>query len=162
MAVQYARLLAPKDEYEVARLFVESDFLARLKDQFEPLEAGQDLRPSFHLVPPWGRRAGADGRPRKQTFGPWLHPWLRLLAGGRHWRGRWFDPLRLSAEKVLDRELLTAYEDDLDLILQHGGGQAARELAAWPGEVRGFGPVKKAAAKTALPIRQKARDAWRD
>ena len=158
-AVQYARLLAPKDEYEVARLFVESDFLARLKEQFEPLEAGRDLRLSFHLVPPWGRREAADGRPRKQTFGPWLLPWLRLLAAGRHWRGRWFDPLRLSAEKALDRELLTAYEDDLELILLHGGGQSARELAAWPGEVRGFGPVKAAAAEVARQLRQAARAA---
>ncbi|WP_371323610.1 indolepyruvate ferredoxin oxidoreductase family protein [Dechloromonas sp. ZY10] len=159
VAVQYARLLAPKDEYEVARLFVESDFLARLKEQFEPLAAGQALRPSFHLVPPWGRRAGADGRPRKQAFGPWLLPWLRLLAAGRHWRGRWFDPLRLSAENALARELLTAYESDLDLILQRGSGPQARELAAWPSEVRGFGPIKAAAAAAACQSRQAMRAA---
>ena len=72
---------------------------------------------------------------------------------------RWFDPLRLSAEKALDRELLTAYEDDLELILLHGGGQSARELAAWPGEVRGFGPVKAAAAEVARQLRQAARAA---
>ena len=159
VAVQYARLLAPKDEYEVARLFVESDFLARLKEQFEPLAAGQALRPSFHLVPPWGRREAADGRPRKQTFGPWLWPLLRVLAAGRHWRGRWFDPLRLSSERSLDRDLLAAYEADLDLILQHGPGPAAQRLAAWPAEVRGFGPVKATAASAAMPQRQTAREA---
>ncbi len=152
VAVQYARLLAPKDEYEVARLYAADEFRRRLEQAFEG-----DYRIAFHLAPPFLARPGPDGRPRKRRIGGWLLPLLRGLAALRRWRGHWFDPFRFSAERAVDRELLADYETDLDLIAARGAGPAARELAAWPVDVRGFGPVRGAALAPAAARRQKAR-----
>ncbi|MFN4326712.1 MAG: indolepyruvate ferredoxin oxidoreductase family protein [Azonexus sp.] len=157
VATQYARLLAPKDAFEVARLYTETDFLARLRQQFDG-----DFRLAFHLAPPGWSRPGPDGRPRKRRFGPWLLPALRLLAGARSWRGTWLDPFRRSPEHRLDRHLLAEYEADLDLLLQAGhGGPAAHALAGWPEAIRGFGPVRAAAAERALRQREAARETIR-
>ena len=156
VATQYARLLAPKDEYEVARLYTETDFLQRLADTFDG-----DLRLSFHLAPPGLTRPGPDGRPRKIVFGPWLLHGLKWLARARRLRGGWLDPFRFGAEKAVDRNLLASYEADLDLILASPGADpaAARALAAWPAPVRGFGPLRARAAEAAMTARDTARGA---
>lgn len=155
VATQYARLLAPKDEYEVARLYTESDFVARLGEQF----AG-DLQLSFHLAPPLLAKPGPDGRPKKIRFGAWMLPALKLLAKARGVRGSWLDPFRFSEDRAVDHRLLADYETDLDLILARPGKPAqALALAGWPSEVRGFGPVRKAAAERAAAARQAARTA---
>ena len=155
VATQYARLLAPKDEYEVARLYTESDFLKRLGEQF----AG-NLQLSFHLAPPMLAKPGPNGRPQKIRFGAWLLPVLRLLAKGRRLRGTWLDPFRGSPDKAGDRQLLADYEADLDLILAHPDKpDAARHLADWPAAVRGFGPVREQAVGPARQAREKARSA---
>jgi len=155
VATQYARLLAPKDEYEVARLYTEGDFLKRLGEQF----AG-DLELSFHLAPPLLAKPGPNGRPQKMRFGAWLLPVLRLLAKGRHLRGTWLDPFRNSPDKAGDRHLLADYEADLDLILAHRDKpDEARRLADWPAAVRGFGPVRAQAAGQASQTRERARSA---
>jgi indolepyruvate ferredoxin oxidoreductase len=155
IATQYARLLAPKDEYEVARLYTEGTFLRQLGNAFE----GKP-RLAFHLAPTLLARPGPDGRPRKITFGPWLFNVLKLLAKARHLRGSWLDPFRHGPDKALDRQLLANYEADLDLITETRGlPQDARQLAGWPAEVRGFGPVRAQAAAKAAPLRQTARAA---
>ncbi|WP_374326132.1 indolepyruvate ferredoxin oxidoreductase family protein [Azonexus sp.] len=152
VAEQYARLLAPKDEYEVARLYSEADFARRLTESFE----GGKL--AFHLAPPGLHRPGPDGRPKKWRCGPWLLPCLGLLAKARRLRGSWLDPFRNSHERRLDRTLLADYEADLELILKHRPS-AARDLAAWPAEVRGYGPVREAALAPARQKREQARAA---
>jgi indolepyruvate ferredoxin oxidoreductase len=153
IASQYARLLAPKDEYEVARLYAESDFLQRLGEQFEG-----DLRLSFHLAPPLLAKPGPDGRPKKITFGPWLLPVLKVLAKARCLRGSWLDPFRFGPEKAVDRSLLADYEADLDLISETRGSlDDALALASWPAEVRGFGPVRGEAAKKVASRREALR-----
>jgi indolepyruvate ferredoxin oxidoreductase len=155
VATQYARLLAPKDEYEVARLYTEGDFLKRLGEQF----AG-DLQLSFHLAPPLLAKPAPNGRPQKIRFGAWLLPVLRLLAKNRRLRGTWLDPFRRSPDKATDRRLLADYEADLDLILAHPDKpDAARRLADWPAAVRGFGPVREQAAGHASQTRERARSA---
>jgi indolepyruvate ferredoxin oxidoreductase len=154
VATQYARLLAPKDEYEVARLYTESDFLSRLGEDFD----GQP-RLSFHLAPTLFARPGPDGRPKKISFGPWLLPVLGLLAKARRLRGTWLDPFRYGEDKALDRQLLAEYEADLDLIAGRGTIEAKRQLAAWPEEVRGFGPVRRQAATQVTARRETARRA---
>ncbi len=154
VAEQYARLLAPKDEYEVARLFVDNGFQRQLAATFSG-----DYRLAFYFAPPWLARPGADGRPRKVRFGPWLLPLLKGLAGLRRLRGGWLDPFRFAPDKALDRQLLADYEADLDLIVGGDDSAARRRLAAWPGEVRGFGPVRAAAAAGAARQRQEARSA---
>ena len=155
VATQYARLLAPKDEYEVARLYSETDFMTRLAENFEG-----DFRLSFHLAPTIFNRPGPDGRPRKITFGPWLRPVLRWLSKTRKLRGSWLDPFRFGHEKAVDRKLLADYEADLDLIKKTPGNMAnALTLANWPSEVRGFGPVRALAAEKAAKTRETARTA---
>ena len=155
VAVQYARLLAPKDEYEVARLYTETDFLQHLGQQFEG-----DLRLSFHFSPPIFNRPGADGRPAKITFGPRWLPVLKWLAKARSWRDSWLDPFRFSPEKAVDRALLEDYEADLDLIARHHEPtDAARRLADWPASVRGFGLVRRQAAQQAKISRDSSRSA---
>ncbi|HEX6735500.1 MAG TPA: indolepyruvate ferredoxin oxidoreductase family protein, partial [Azonexus sp.] len=154
VADQYARLLAPKDEYEVARLFTDGSFQRQLADTFSG-----DYRLAFHLAPPLLARPGSDGRPRKIRFGPWLLPVLKGLAGLRRLRGSWLDPFRFAPDKALDRQLLADYETDLDLILGRGDAATRRQLAAWPADVRGFGPVRAAAAAKAAVRRQEARAA---
>ncbi|RIX49118.1 MAG: indolepyruvate ferredoxin oxidoreductase family protein [Rhodocyclales bacterium GT-UBC] len=149
VAEQYARLLAPKDEYEVARLYSETGFIKQLGESFDG-----ELRLSFHLAPPGFSKPGADGRPRKIRFGPWLLPLLKVVAKARRLRGSWLDPFRFSAEKALDQRLLADYESDLDLIAAAGSlSPALTRLAEWPAEVRGFGPIRVQAAARAEQIR---------
>ena len=158
VATQYARLLAPKDEYEVARLYSETDFLQRLGEKFDG-----DLRLSFHLAPPDLSKPGPDGRPKKISFGPWLVPVLKWLAKARWLRGSGLDPFRFSPEKAVDRRLLADYEADLDLIASvRNQPSAALKLANWPAEVRGFGPIRQQAARQASEVRESLRAALRE
>ena len=155
VATQYARLLAPKDEYEVARLLTDSDFLGSVAEQFSG-----DPQISFNLAPPFLAKTGPDGRPKKIRFGSKWLPVLKVLAKCRTLRGSWLDPFRFSPEKALDHRLLADYEADLDLILAASGRLTeATALAEWPAEVRGYGPVRSAAAEKAAPRREKARKA---
>jgi len=154
VATQYARLLAPKDEYEVARLYAASDFRQRLADTFDG-----DFQLAFHLAPPLFSKPGSDGRPKKIRFGPWLMPVLGLLAKARKLRGSWLDPFRFGHEKAAERSLLADYEADLDLISSHHSADSTLALATWPAEVRGFGPVRAAAERQARQARERARTA---
>jgi indolepyruvate ferredoxin oxidoreductase len=142
VAQSFGKLMAIKDEYEVARLFVESDFLDRLHTTFEP---GYSLR--FHLSPPW--LAGTDpatGRPRKHTFGPWLLPVFRLLARWRRWRHTPLDLFALSPGRRAERALVRQYEDDITRLLGELTPERldrAVELAGLPDQISGFGPVRE-------------------
>ena len=153
-ALQYARLLAVKDEYEVARLYTETDFLTRLDTRFEG-----PYRLNFHFAPPVFARPGPDGRPRKLRFGPWMLPLLRGLARLRGLRGTRLDPFGWSAERRREKQLIQDYEADLALLAASPAADpAARlELATWPGTVRGFGPVKEATLAPAAARRAAAR-----
>ncbi len=152
VATQYARLLAPKDEFEVARLYADADFTRRLRDSFDG-----DFRLQFHLAPPLLAKPGSDGRPKKITFGPWLLPAMKLLAKARGLRHTWLNPFRFSAEFRVDRQLLADYEADLDFIASHRPSPELTTLANWPAEVRGFGPVRSEAAKKAASRREELR-----
>lgn len=158
VAEQYARLLAPKDEFEVARLLTDPAFEARLKAQFDG-----DVQPVYHLSPPWLAREGTDGRPVKYRFGPGTRLLLKLLAQLRGWRNTWLDPFRNTPERQLDHRLLVDYEADLDLLIRHRpDAQAAQALASWPSEVRGFGPVRVQATHAIQARRETARKAVAD
>lgn len=154
VAESYFKLLAAKDEYEVARLFTLSptpadrDFTARLGGLFEP-----GFRTTFYFAPPILARRHADGRPKKIAVGSWIMPFLRLLAKMRRCRGGVFDPFRFSSERRLDRALLTRFEADVATItarLDLANFDAAVALARLPTEVRGFGPVKEDAAQSTV------------
>jgi indolepyruvate ferredoxin oxidoreductase len=142
VARQYARLLAVKDEYEVARLYTDGAFIASLGEQFERWEGL-----TFHMAPPLLARRGADGRPRKMQIGAWLMPALRGLAAMRRIRGRWFDPFGHTEERRSERQLARDYEATIDGLLSHlstGRHALAVDIARVPEGIRGFGHVKLA------------------
>ena len=113
VAINYAKLLAYKDEYEVARLYTDGRFEKQLRDQFDG-----DFRISFNLAPPLlGGGTDALGRPRKRAFGAWMMPLFRVLASLRGLRGTAFDMFGRSADRRLERELIAAYEKDVAAVL---------------------------------------------
>ncbi|MGI9493347.1 MAG: DUF6537 domain-containing protein, partial [Geminicoccaceae bacterium] len=142
------KLMAYKDEYEVARLHSDPDFRARLREEFGP-----NARLSIHLAPPLLSKADPrTGKPKKRSFGPWIFPVLKALAKLKSLRGTWFDPFGWTAERKLERRLIDEYERTLNVILptlspeRH---QTAVELANVPEMIRGFGPIKAAAIERA-------------
>ncbi|MDH5540645.1 MAG: indolepyruvate ferredoxin oxidoreductase family protein, partial [Rhizobacter sp.] len=145
VARQAHRLLAAKDEYEVARLFSSASFDAAIAADFEG-----EPRLHFHLAPPW-RRAAADGNPRKQVYGPWMRSAMRLLARCKPLRGTLFDPFGWSAERRLERALPGDYEATVERLLRRldqGRLDAAVAIAELPERIRGFGPVKLHSVQT--------------
>ena len=137
------KLMAYKDEYEVARLYTETDFLKRLADRFEG-----PYKLHFHLAPPLlGERDPKTGHLRKRSFGPWMFSVFRLLARLRGLRGTPLDIFGRSEERRLERRLIGKYEALADEILDHlspANHEVAVELASLPAEIRGFGHVKEA------------------
>ncbi|MBI4694821.1 MAG: indolepyruvate ferredoxin oxidoreductase family protein [Gammaproteobacteria bacterium] len=140
----YFKLLACKDEYEVARLFVESDFLAATAARFTG-----DHRIHFHLAPPlFARRDPANGRQQKREYGPWLLRFLRLLRHGKRLRGTAFDVFGYTRERRMERQLVTDYEALVAKViasLDHDTHDTAVALLALPERVRGYGLVKERA-----------------
>jgi indolepyruvate ferredoxin oxidoreductase len=142
VARNYAKLLAYKDEYEVARLFTEAGFAAQLGSQFEG-----DFRLKFHLAPPlFAARDPKTGHLLKQEFGPWMLQAFRLLARFKALRGTAFDPFGYTAERKQEQALIREYEgliDELLTSLSLVNHSLAVKLAAIPEDIRGYGHVKE-------------------
>jgi indolepyruvate ferredoxin oxidoreductase len=139
----YFKLLAYKDEYEVARLYTNGEFARQLAAEFEG-----EYRLRLHLAPPWrfNPRDPLTGRHRKWTFGAWIFPLLRLLARGRVLRGTPLDPFGFSAHRRLERRLVRDYEarvEELLAGLSPESFELAVEIARIPELVRGFDSVKE-------------------
>jgi indolepyruvate ferredoxin oxidoreductase len=152
VAKNYAKLLAPKDEYEVARLYTDGAFKKSLEEAFEG-----DYRLQFHLAPPLLGGLDAGGAPRKRSYGQWLLPLLKLLARGRGLRGSWFDLFGYSRERRLERQLAAGYARTIDRILPLLDAQrlpALLELASLPEQIRGYGHVKLASIQSAMKREQ--------
>lgn len=150
VAKGYHKLLAYKDEYEVARLLTETS------DKAEA-ELEGDFRLSYHLSPPLLARKGSDGRPRKMAFGPWFARAARLLAKGKVLRGTAFDPFGLTRERKMERALIKQYEADMTEVLPKATPEvmdAVVALAELPLQIKGFGPVKEAHEQTAAKRRE--------
>ena len=135
------KLMAYKDEYEVARLYADPSFMQQVKAEFDG-----DLRFEFHLAPPlFAPRDRTTGLPRKLTFGPWMLPMFKMLAKLKFLRGTAFDPFGYTQERRTERKLVGDYEAMLDEILQKlaaGNHHLTVGLAAIPEKIRGFGHVK--------------------
>jgi indolepyruvate ferredoxin oxidoreductase len=148
VALNLYKLMAYKDEYEVARLHVRPDFLARIEAMFEG-----DYRIVFHLAPPlWAKPDPVTGEPRKRAFGPWILPLFRLLAGARRLRGTPLDPFGWTAERRADRKAIADYEaliEELLAVLGTDNHALVVELASLPDLVRGYGPVRRRFAAAA-------------
>ncbi|MBE7416755.1 MAG: indolepyruvate ferredoxin oxidoreductase family protein [Ideonella sp.] len=155
VARSYYKLLANKDEYEVARLFSAPEFRHQIEAQF----AG-DYTLHFHLGAwPLAKRDPLTGELRKRELGPWVLKVMRVLQHGRHLRGTALDPFRNSPERKLAAELLGQYEDDVGHILDHArAATAATALASWPEKVRGYGGVRERHAKTVADERAALRE----
>ncbi len=136
------KLMAYKDEYEVARLYTDGAFLRQVENEFD----GDKLRFEFHLAPPLFARIDKDtGLPRKMSFGPWLLTGFRALAKLKFLRGTALDPFGRSVERRTERKLIADYEAMLDEVLPRltpDNHHLAVGLAAIPEKIRGFGHVK--------------------
>jgi indolepyruvate ferredoxin oxidoreductase len=148
VARYYYKLLAYKDEYEVARLYARTDFLKRLDGMFEG-----DYKVALNLAPPlWAKRDKITGVPRKHEYGPRTLPLLKLLARMKILRGTPLDIFAHSEDRKLDRSLLDRYERVLDEVLatlNAGNHAVAVELAALPEAIRGYGHIRRRHAEHA-------------
>ncbi len=137
------KLMAIKDEYEVARLYTDGAFVKRLQDQFDG-----EFKLAFHLAPPlFSRRNPDTGLPEKRTFGSWMLPAMRVLARGKALRGTRWDVFGRSAERRMERALLADYQrriDELLPVLTASNLRLATDYANVPDTIRGFGHVKQA------------------
>jgi len=153
VARYHFKLLAVKDEYEVARLYAETDFAARVAAQFEG-----DYKLKFNLAPPiFNKPDPATGEAKKSVYGPWMLGAFRLLAKLRRLRGTPLDMFGKTAERRMERALIGDYEklvDELVAALAPHNHSLAVELAEIPEHIRGFGHVKERHLKAA-----KAREA---
>ncbi|MBN7118618.1 indolepyruvate ferredoxin oxidoreductase family protein [Ectopseudomonas oleovorans] len=144
VARYYFKLLAYKDEYEVARLYSDATFRKQLEAQFEG-----DYQLQFHVAPSWLSKPDAvTGEPCKRSFGPWMLKAFGVLARFKFLRGSVLDPFGHSAERRLERELIEEYEANVAYLLGElnaGNYHTAVALAEIPEQVRGYGHVKEAA-----------------
>ncbi|MGO1693367.1 MAG: DUF6537 domain-containing protein [Marinobacter sp.] len=140
------RFMAFKDEYEVARLFAETDFMKEVNNTFEG-----DFKIHFHLAPPiMNRGTDAQGRPKKRQFGPWMFRAFKLLAKFRVLRGTAIDPFSYSADRKMDRAQLKDYQRLVERIvseLETSNYDTFLQLAELASEIRGYGPVREQAAE---------------
>ncbi|MDF2462886.1 MAG: indolepyruvate ferredoxin oxidoreductase [Ramlibacter sp.] len=140
VALNAFKLMAYKDEYEVARLYSTPSFQAGLRGQ---VEGG---RLSVWLAPPMlSRPDPATGRPRKIRFGSWVFSAFGILARLKGLRGTAMDPFGFHPERVAERKLVADYFHAVDEMVERlrpASLDTALALAALPDQVRGFGPVK--------------------
>jgi indolepyruvate ferredoxin oxidoreductase len=136
------KLMAYKDEYEVARLYAEPSFLSQVNNEV----AGEHLTLKFHLAPPlFARKDKVTGLPKKMTLGPWMLPVFRVLARFKFLRGTAFDIFGYSQERRTERQLVADYEALLGEViakLHPDNHHIAVGLANIPEKIRGFGHVK--------------------
>ncbi|TRW18312.1 indolepyruvate ferredoxin oxidoreductase family protein [Glacieibacterium frigidum] len=154
VAKSLAKLMAYKDEYEVARLHVESGFQSGVLAQFEGTP-----RISYSFAPPlFARRDPATGELRKQRFGPWMTPLLKLLAKGRRLRGTPFDPFGGMTDRRLERRMIEDYIAEVETLaarLRPDTLDTATAIAALPLRIRGYGHVKDRNHAAALLERER-------
>ena len=146
VAKGYHKVLAYKDEYEVARLYTDGEFAAQVAEQFEGVK-----RAEFHMAPPllsWLYRDKVTGHPRKVSLPCWLvMPLFKVLAPMRSVRGTALDLFGMTAERRRERAMIADYErvlDEIEQCLRPGNHETAVALALVPLEIKGFGHVKQA------------------
>ncbi|MBM1633112.1 indolepyruvate ferredoxin oxidoreductase family protein [Sulfitobacter mediterraneus] len=140
------KLMAYKDEYEVARLHAHSGFTDQIAQDFEG-----DYKIKYHLAPPlWPTGKDTRGRPFKKTFGPWMGNAFALLARMKGLRGTWADVFRYGADRKLEIALIGWFEEVMEQVKTAAlDEEAALAVLTAPMEIRGYGPVKEKAAAQA-------------
>ncbi len=135
------KLMAYKDEYEVARLYTSGDFKRKLAQQFDG-----NYKLHFHLAPPLLAKKDAQGHLVKREFGSWVFSVFKLIAKLRGLRGTAFDMFGYTTERKVERQLIAEYEHtiaDLLASLDSGNVGLAAEIASIPEHIRGYGHVKE-------------------
>jgi indolepyruvate ferredoxin oxidoreductase len=159
VARYYFKLMAYKDEYEVARLYADPAFMEKVKGQFD---GGYTLH--FHLAPPLLAKRNDKGELVKREYGAWMFGAFKLLAKLRFLRGTALDVFGYSEERRTERQLIADYEKTLDQLLSqltldnHG---LAVQIASLPEDIRGFGHVKARHLAAARQKEAKLLEAWR-
>jgi indolepyruvate ferredoxin oxidoreductase len=161
VARYFFKLLAYKDEYEVARLYTDPGFQDRLNAAFEG-----DFKLKFHLAPPLlAPKDPVTGELRKREYGPWVFKAFGMLTKLKFLRGTPFDPFGYTQERQTERQLIADYEATVETLLQtltpenHG---LAVETASIPEQIRGFGHVKEANIACAKTRQDELIAAYRD
>ncbi|MDC9593957.1 indolepyruvate ferredoxin oxidoreductase family protein [Xenorhabdus sp. IM139775] len=143
------KLMAYKDEYEVARLYVKTDFFDKLRSQFDNTDTIH-----FHLsLPLFNRKDPRTGQRGKKEYGSWIIPVLHCLAACKPLRGTAFDIFGYQAERKQERNLLLEYERLIDFLIEkmdRNNLATCQQLAELPNQVRGFGHVKQKAIQRML------------
>ncbi|HRN63143.1 MAG TPA: 2-oxoacid:acceptor oxidoreductase family protein, partial [Luteimonas sp.] len=147
VARYFFKLMAYKDEYEVARLYTSGEFLRRIEQQFDG-----DYKLRFHLAPPLLAKRNDKGELVKREYGPWMLKAFGLLAKLRFLRGGTFDVFGRTEERRMERALIDDYERTIGGLLDRldgGNVDLAAEIAGIPEHIRGYGHVKEAHLHTA-------------
>ncbi len=154
------KLMAYKDEYEVARLHTDSAFTKKIADMFEG-----DVKIVHHLAPPAIAKRNAKGELIKQPFGPWMRSAFKLLAKLKGLRGTALDPFGRSDERKTERALIVEYRTAIDELLSSLSADKlplAVEIARIPEHIRGYGHVKERHLKSARAKWAQLTARWRD
>ena len=136
------KLMAYKDEYEVARLHTDPKFVAKIAAQFEG-----DYKLVHHLAPPLVSKTNAQGEAQKRQFGTWIRPVFAMLAKLKGLRGGTFDVFGYSQERRTERALIGEYRASIEALLAKGLTperlNLAVDIARIPEDIRGYGHVKE-------------------
>ncbi len=153
------KLMAYKDEYEVARLYTSGEFEQRIRETFDG-----DFKLHFNLAPPLFARKDAEGHLRKAEYGAWVFGAFKVLAKLRGLRGTALDVFGYTAERKGERQLIADYFTTIDALLatlDHDNHALAVEIASIPELIRGYGHVKERHLAAALTRQNDLMQAWR-
>jgi indolepyruvate ferredoxin oxidoreductase len=154
------KLMAYKDEYEVARLYTSGDFEKRIRETFDG-----DFKLHFNLAPPLFAKKDADGNLRKAEYGTWVFSAFKMLAKLRGLRGSALDVFGYTAERKMERRLIVDYRKTLDELLAglNGDNHAlAVDIVSVPEHIRGYGHVKERHLADAMKRQDDLLSAWRN
>ncbi len=148
------KIMAYKDEYEVARLYSSSKFMTELTEQF-----GKYDKIKLSLSPPLFNRIDKNfGRPRKISFGPWIFKLFWVLQRFKKVRGTWLDPFGYTKERKSERALIDQFNQDIETILENFGNvpyDLLVKFAQIPINIKGFGQIKSASIDNANQVRMR-------
>jgi len=154
------KLMAYKDEYEVARLYTTGDFEKRVRETFDG-----DFKVKVNLAPPIFARKDAEGHGRKSEYGPWVFTAFRLLKRFKGLRGGFFDIFGRTAERRMERQLIVDYRSLCEELLNGlslDNHALAVQLARIPEQIRGYGHVKDAHLERAKALEATLLARWRN
>ncbi len=164
VANNLAKLMAYKDEYEVARLYTDPAFLEKLRNEFEG-EPGRDYALHVHLAPPMLAKKNDKGELVKKAYGPWMMKAFSMLTRFKALRGTPLDLFGKTEERQQERLLVQHYFELLDefaISLSEHNLASAIQLAELPDTIRGFGHVKEKSMRAAETLREELLGVYRN